>query len=119
MMQCTQPRATWTYIACLALLLILMTDPVSADQPAARPNILWLTAEDMSPHLGCYGDEFAATPTLDRFAKRGVRYTRAYAAAPVCTPARSCLITGLYPVTLGSQHLRGEITKPSHIRCFP
>jgi uncharacterized sulfatase len=89
-----------------------------AEEPS-RPNVVWITAEDMSPHLGCYGDDFAATPTIDRLAQQGVRYTRAFAAAPVCTPARSCLITGMYPVTLGSQHLRGEIVKPAKVRCFP
>ncbi len=106
-------------VACLVPLLSPLVDSATAKQPAARPNILWLTAEDMSPHVGCYGDEFAATPTIDRLAQQGVRYTQAYAPAPVCTPARSCLITGMYPVTLGSQHLRGEIVKPPQVRCFP
>ena len=55
-----------------------------ADPP--RPNILWITCEDMSPNLGCCGDKYAVTPNLDRFAKQGVHYTRAFAAASVCTP---------------------------------
>ncbi|NIP98091.1 MAG: sulfatase-like hydrolase/transferase, partial [Akkermansiaceae bacterium] len=50
-----------------------------------HPNILWITAEDMSPYLGCYGDTFATTPHLDRFAKESVRYTQAFAASPVCS----------------------------------
>src|SRR5687768_7757464 len=53
---------------------------------ADRPNILWITAEDMSPNLGCYGDSFARTPHVDAFAREAVRYTRAFAAAPVCSP---------------------------------
>jgi len=46
--------------------------------PATRPNILWLTAEDICPNLGCYGDKYAVTPNLDRFATQAVRYTQAF-----------------------------------------
>jgi uncharacterized sulfatase len=106
-------------IAFLVIAAVVTGNAAAAEDKPTRPNILWITAEDMSPHVACYGDDFAVTPTIDRLAKDGVRYTRAFAAAPVCTPARSCLITGMYPVTLGSQHLRGEITKPEQIRCFP
>jgi uncharacterized sulfatase len=88
-------------------------------QPSPRPNILWITCEDMSPLLGCYGDRYAATPNLDRLAAQGVRYDRAYASAPVCSPARSCLITGVAANTLGSMHLRGMVPKPDAVRCFP
>jgi hypothetical protein len=49
-----------------------------------RPNILWITCEDISPYLGCYGFEQAQTPNLNRLAEEGIRYTRAYANAPVC-----------------------------------
>ena len=54
-------------------------------QAADRPNILWITAEDMSPVLGCYGDKFAVTPNIDRLAKDSVRYTNAFASAEVFT----------------------------------
>ena len=84
-----------------------------------RPNILWITTEDISLRLGCYGDPDAATPQLDRFAAESVRYTNAYAAAPVCSPSRSCLITGVFANTLGSMHLRGMVPKPTAVRCFP
>ena len=83
-----------------------------------RPNVLWITCEDTSPNLGCYGDAFAVTPNLDRLAAEGVRYTSAFAVASVCSPARSCLITGVYPTSLGTQHLRGILPLPAHIRCF-
>ena len=62
---------------------------------ADRPNILWITAEDFSPTLGSYGDAFARTPNLDAFAREAVRYTRAFAVAPVCAPSRATLITGV------------------------
>ena len=51
---------------------------------AEQPNILWITAEDMSATLGCYGDTYATTPNIDRLAKQSVRYTKAFASAPVC-----------------------------------
>lgn len=89
-----------------------------ADKGADRPNILWLTCEDLTPLIGCYGDEFATTPNIDRLAREGVRYTNAFAMASVCSPARSCLITGIYPVSLGTQSLRSEVPIPESVRCF-
>ena len=84
-----------------------------------RPNILWITCEDISPYLGCYGDPLAITPNLDRLAGRSIRYTNAYATAPVCSPSRSCLITGVYATSLGTQHLRSDIAIPRQIEPFP
>ena len=53
---------------------------LAAEQKAAarRPNILWISAEDMNPDLGCYGDSYAVTPNIDAFAARSVRYTNVY-----------------------------------------
>ncbi len=84
-----------------------------------RPNVLWLTAEDLSPNLGCYGDAYARTPALDALAKEAVRYSGAFATAPVCSPARSCLITGMYATTLGTQRLRSQFPIPRNIRGLP
>lgn len=86
---------------------------------ASRPNILWITVEDMSANLGCYGDDYATTPHIDGFAKSAVRYTGAFATAPVCSPARSCLITGVYATSLGTQRLRSEFPIPENVRGFP
>ncbi|QDS98163.1 sulfatase-like hydrolase/transferase [Adhaeretor mobilis] len=83
------------------------------------PNILWLSAEDISPHLGCYGDPHAITPHLDQLATQGVRYTHAFTTAGVCAPCRSGIITGMYQTTLGTQHMRCQATLPSHIQPFP
>ena len=85
---------------------------------AERPNILWITCEDISPNLGCYGDAYAVTPNLDRLATQGVRYDRAFAPIGVCAPARSCLITGMYPPSIGTQHMRCEGTLPAEAKCF-
>ena len=70
------------------------------------PNILWITVEDISPDLGCYGDSLAHTPTLDALASKGFRYNHAIANAPVCAPARNAIITGMYPSSLGTLHMR-------------
>jgi N-sulfoglucosamine sulfohydrolase len=91
-----------------------------ASAPAAqpRPNILWITAEDINAHLGCYGDPVARTPNLDRLARQGVRYTHAFAVGPVCSPSRSCLITGLYATSLGTAPLRCRTPIPPEIRAY-
>src|SRR5688572_758771 len=74
--------------------------------PSPRPNIVWISNEDMSPHLGAYGDPLARTPVLDRLAKESIRYTHAFTTAPVCAPSRAAIITGMYQTTIGAQHMR-------------
>jgi len=68
----------------------------------------------MSPHLGSYGDSIARTPNLDKLASEGIRYTNAYSISGVCAPSRSALITGMYPTTIGSMHMR-TMTRTSAI----
>jgi arylsulfatase A-like enzyme len=75
-------------------------------QAPRRPNILWISNEDMSPRLGVYGDALARTPVLDRLAGQSVRYTRAFTTAPVCAPSRAAIITGMYQNAIGAQHMR-------------
>lgn len=89
----------------------------SAEEP--RPNVLWLTCEDMGPHLGCYGDSYANTPNLDRLAARGMRYLYAWSNAPVCAPARSTIISGLYANSIGSQHMRSVTHLPDFAKMYP
>ncbi len=84
-----------------------------------RPNILWISCEDISANLGCYGDDYARTPNLDQLAREGVRFDRAFTPAGVCAVVRSGIITGLYPPSLGSQHMRSRIVLPEGVRCFP
>src|SRR5262249_26954383 len=74
--------------------------------PAERPNIVWILAEDASPHIGCYGETTIATPRLDRLAREGVRFARAFATCPVCSPSRSALVAGMYQTTFGSHNHR-------------
>ena len=84
-----------------------------------RPNILWLSAEDISPHFGCYGDPHAQTPRIDQLASEGILYTRAFTTAGVCAPCRSGIITGLYQTSQGTQHMRCTATLPETIQPFP
>jgi uncharacterized sulfatase len=100
-------------------LLLLAVAPVRAADTPARPNILWITVEDICPNLGCYGDPDAITPNLDKLAGRSVRYTHAFSPAPVCAPSRSTLITGVFASSLGSHFMRCQATLPDEIRPFP
>lgn len=112
-------RATgWFLLLLLAALKLSGTAPQAAQTPA-RPNILWISTEDISPDLGSYGDHYAHTPNLDRLAAQGVRYTNAFATAPVCAPSRSAIITGMYPTTLGSMHMRSKAVPPAGVKAFP
>src|SRR5687768_8617081 len=116
---------------------------IHAPSAAAAPptlNILWLSVEDMSPWLACYGDKTAPTPNIDRLAREGVRYTNAFATTPVCAPARHTIITGMYASSTGALHMRNgsrseavarrnpdayadiplyEAVPPPQVRCFP
>ncbi|MBT5448529.1 MAG: sulfatase-like hydrolase/transferase [Gemmatimonadetes bacterium] len=96
-----------------------------------RPNILWVSFEDCYPHFGCYGDKVARTPSLDQLAAEGALWTRAFSTAPVCSPARSGVITGMYPVSIGTHHHRTgsgerigslaysyEAVIPHYVKCF-
>lgn len=91
---------------------------LGAVEQAVRPNILWLSCEDMSPHLGCWGDPHAITPNLDRLAAEGVRYEAAFSCAGVCAPSRSGIITGCWPTSLGSHPMRSIARLPAEVRCF-
>ena len=78
-----------------------------------RPNIIFILADDLGwAELGCYGNTFNETPNLDKLAGDGMRFTQAYAAAPVCSPYRASLMTGQYPVRTGiTDYLRPNDAK--------
>ena len=80
------------------LVLCLTAAGVAAAQPAARPNVVLIMADDLGwGDLGSYGSPIMRTPRLDRLAGEGVRFTAAYVAAAVCSPSRAGLLTGRYP----------------------
>lgn len=127
------------YVLSLVLLLAGLAvsfSPHLATQPIPdKPNILWITCEDMSPRLACYGDKDVKTPNLDQLAAEGIRYTHVYSTAGVCAPSRSSIITGMYQTSIGTQHMRTvQLTPearqylnmdgysaviPESVRCFP
>ncbi|MBL7968745.1 MAG: sulfatase-like hydrolase/transferase [Prolixibacteraceae bacterium] len=71
-----------------------------------RPNIIWISTEDFSPHLGCYGDKVAQTPIIDQLAAQGVRFTNVFTTAAICAPCRAGIITGMYQTSIGCMHMR-------------
>ena len=99
-----------------ALCVILLTKIASAAQ---QPNILWITSEDHGPEMGCYGDPLAVTPNVDALASKGMRFDLAWSCAPVCAPARTTIITGIYPPSCGGQHMRSMVSLPEQIRLYP
>ncbi len=109
---------TWPVLLPTAVVFLAVPSLYGEDPAPDRPNILWITCEDISPNLGCCGDDYARTPVLDRLAAQGVRYTNAYGITGVCAPNRSCLITGVYPSTLGSHDMRSTTRLPDHVKCF-
>lgn len=102
-----------------ALVLAVGLGIVGSVRAVDRPNLLWLTCEDTGPQLGCYGDAYAKTPNLDRLAARGLRYRRVWSVAPVCAPARTAIISGLYPSATGSEHMRSLVPMPRGAKMFP
>ncbi|MBI2686006.1 MAG: sulfatase [Acidobacteria bacterium] len=89
-----------------------------AAQPK-RPNILWITCEDMSPNIGCFGDAFAKTPLLDALAAKGLRYRSCWSNAPVCAPARTTIISGMYAPAMGAEHMRSLVNMGPGRKMFP
>lgn len=104
-------------VACAALALLSV--PIAPATAQERPNILWLSSEDNGPQLGAYGDRYSTTPTLDALAAKGMRFTRAWAAAPVCAPSRTAIITGVLQQTTGGMHMRSEVPLGAPVGMFP
>ncbi len=92
------------------LTLAILLCPIAGAAATNRPNILWIIGEDASPHIGCYGETLIKTPRLDQMANNGIRFSQAFVTAPVCSPCRSAMITGIYQTTLGAQNHRSQQT---------
>lgn len=127
-------------LCCLLLVLGCAAVQQAHAEPEQPLNIVWLSVEDMSPWIGPYGDDTVPTPHLDKLASEGVTYDNAFATSPVCAPARSSLITGMYATRIGTMQMRtgnpsGAALKkdpdaykdipsyeglpPAWVRCFP
>lgn len=104
----------------LFICCFLVVTGISALAQNDRPNILWIVSEDNNADMiGCYGNAFATTPNIDAFAKQGVLYRNAFSTAPVCAPSRCTLITGMYPPTLGTEHMRSVYPVSAQVKFFP
>ncbi|WP_194775012.1 sulfatase family protein [Pararhodonellum marinum] len=99
--------------------LILFSCGSDSQKELPPPNILWISTEDIDPAWGCYGDDYATTPNIDKLAADGFIYTRASSTSPICAPARSTLITGMYATSLGTQHLRSDVPLPDDLQILP
>ena len=100
----------------LSFLTLMCCSLARADD---RPNILWISAEDIGPHFGFAGDAHAITPNLDELAKRGTYYSNAFTSAGVCAPCRSGIITGMYQNSVGTHHMRCNAKLPDWLKPFP
>lgn len=99
----------------IAVFLSLIALPLSA---AEKPNILWIFCEDLSPWMGSYGFPVneGKTPALDQLSKDGIRFSRCYVPAPVCSACRSAMITGVYQTTTGTHQHRSSRSPESAIQ---
>jgi len=112
--------------AALAALCGVVSNPARGSPAGGRkrPNILWILAEDMSPHFNVYGEKVSTTPWVDRLASEGAIFMNAFVTAPVCSPSRSAMITGMYQTTIGAHHHRSsrgpvKIHLPKGVRTLP
>lgn len=104
----------------VSVLVAQVALPVKADEKVDdRPNILWLSTEDIGPHLGCYGDPDAVTPTIDAFAKNSLQFKYAWSNYPVCAPARTTIIAGMYAAANAAGNMRSETYLPDGVEMFP
>jgi len=101
--------------------LVLFSFPTLSAIASAQPgpNILWISCEDISPHFGCYGDRQAVTPHVDQLAAEGTLFTHAFSCHGVCAPSRTGIITGMWPIALGANHMRSKVHLPDHVKLFP
>jgi len=101
---------------------LLLATPAAVG--AGRPNIVWIVVDDMSPNFSCYGETTIQTPNVDRLAREGTRFAEAFVTAPVCSPCRSALITGMYQTSIGAQNHRSgrgaeKIVLPEGVEPIP
>jgi len=89
----------------------LAVNPTFSSTIKGKPNVLWIFIEDASCHISCYGETAIQTPNIDKLAEEGIRFENAFVTAPVCSPSRSALVTGMYQTTSGSHNHRSQVEK--------
>jgi arylsulfatase A-like enzyme len=110
------------YSTLIFFLVFVTSFSLKADNP--RPNIIWIMVEDMSPDFGYNGETLIKTPNVDKMANEGVIFNHAYVTAPVCSPSRSALITGMYQTSIGAHNHRSsrgplKIELPDQVKTIP
>lgn len=105
----------------IGIFVLMIAGALLAPTMAAAnlPNILWVSIEDTGQEIGAYGDKLARTPNIDRLASQGVVFTNAFSHAPVCAAARSGIITGMYPTSIGTHNMRSTMVPPPFVKAFP
>lgn len=127
----TQRRRGMLAAGCCLLLCLAASGQQAMRSLPARPNILWITCEDLSPFLPPYGDSTVQTPYLSQLASEGITFTRMFSTYGVCGPSRASIITGMYPTAIGAMHMRTgtvhqdipwlpnyEAVPPPAVKCF-
>jgi uncharacterized sulfatase len=99
--------------------LLALASAATAAPAASLPNILWVTSEDHGPEMGCYGDALARTPNIDALAAQGMIFRQAWSNHPVCAPARTAIISGLYAQSSGGIHMRSHVAMPRGAKMYP
>ncbi len=106
-------HVTLRFLLSICLAVGLFGTAARTAAAADRPNVLFLVCDDLNCDIGCFGDEQAETPNIDRLASRGVKFDRAYCQYPLCGPSRASFMTGLYPdqslVTANAVYLRDRV----------
>lgn len=104
-----------TILLSITIVVFLLTGCKKESKVKLKPNILWIYLEDTSPLLSSYGKAIIPTPNIDKLAKKGVVYKNVYMPAPVCSAARSSIITGVISTTLGTHNHHSSRTEESAI----
>jgi len=100
----------------MLVFIVWVTSVFTSATAADRPNMLWLTSEDNSiSWVSCYGSKNCQTPTIDKLAAEGFRYTHCFDNAAVCAPTRSTWITGMYAISNGTQPMRSRNNIPHDV----
>ncbi len=108
---------TLAVFLCTGIGIVFPENTASCAENERRPNIVFILADDLGwSDLACYGADLNETPHLDQFAKESVRFTHAYASAPICSPTRAAILTGQYPARLGMTIWHEAAAKPPRDR---
>jgi arylsulfatase A-like enzyme len=104
------------YFYILPVIMLLFFSCGTENKSLEQPNILWIVADDLGTELGCYGDSLVKTPNIDKLANQSTLFTNCFTTAAVCSASRSGMITGMYPVSIGSHQHR---THPDAMKPLP